>query len=307
MMIGKLEEVPLREVWKHEERGFSAWLVNNLDALSNALGMNLVEAQREVKAGSFEVDLVAEDDQSNRVIIENQLEATDHDHLGKVLTYLTNLDAKTAIWITRHPRPEHIRAIQWLNETTPDDIAFYLVKLTAIRIGDSPPAPLFTSIVAPSQTSKDFCKQKKELAETDVLRWEFWKQFIELARQKGISSLAARTPPKKTWLAVSAGNGFFFNYVFKNITEVSLWFHLGTKEENEAFFEKLLSHKKEIETSFGGNLIWNKNEHIKSGEIKYPITDIGLKDQERWKEAQELLISKMEQFYNALKPFLTIS
>jgi hypothetical protein len=103
MKIGKLEPVPLRELWKHEERGFSAWLAENLQTLADTLGLRLSDAQRAVTAGAFTVDLVAEDDSSGRVIIENQLEATDHDHLGKILTYLTNLDAKTAIWITKNP------------------------------------------------------------------------------------------------------------------------------------------------------------------------------------------------------------
>src|SRR6266542_4494240 len=116
MPIGKLEKVQIRELWKHEEHGFSAWLTANLDALSDALGFGLAEAQREVRVGAFEVDLVAEDDNGSRVIIENQLEATDHDHLGKILTYLTNLEAKTAVWITKAPRPEHVKAVAWLNE-----------------------------------------------------------------------------------------------------------------------------------------------------------------------------------------------
>lgn len=135
--IGKMERVALRELWKHEERGFSAWLETNLEMLSDAIGVTLSDPQRERLAGNFQVDLVAEDENGDRVIVENQLEATDHDHLGKLLTYLTNLDAKAAIWITSAPRPEHIRAIQWLNETTPDDIAFYLVRLAAYRISGS--------------------------------------------------------------------------------------------------------------------------------------------------------------------------
>src|SRR5262249_7568022 len=117
MSIGKLEKVDLRELWRHVERGFSAWLVDNLDALTEVLGFPLEEPRRDVPAGSFEVDVVAEDENSNLVVIENQLEATDHDHLGKVLTYLTNLDAKRAVWITRSPRPEHVKAVVWLNET----------------------------------------------------------------------------------------------------------------------------------------------------------------------------------------------
>jgi hypothetical protein len=110
---------------------------------SRAIGVSLSDPQREICAGTFQCDLVAEDENGDRVIIENQLESTDHDHLGKLLTYLTNLDAKAAIWITTSPRPEHIRAVQWLNETTPDNIAFFLLRLAriprfGIRTGSSP-------------------------------------------------------------------------------------------------------------------------------------------------------------------------
>jgi hypothetical protein len=112
LSIGKLISVDVRELWKHEERGFSAWLEGNLETLSEAIDISLSDPQRESLAGSFQVDLVAEDENGDRVIVENQLEPTDHEHLGKLLTYLTNIDAKAAIWISSDPRPEHIRAIQ---------------------------------------------------------------------------------------------------------------------------------------------------------------------------------------------------
>src|SRR5579863_6338986 len=96
--IAKLEPVPIRELWKHEERSFSAWLEQNLDVLCEAIDVQLSNPKRELLAGDFQCDLVAEDGNGDRVIIENQLEATNHDHLGKVLTYITNLDAKAAIW-----------------------------------------------------------------------------------------------------------------------------------------------------------------------------------------------------------------
>lgn len=307
MTIGKLEEIPLREVWKHEERGFSAWLENNLDSLSNVVGLELTEARREVKAGSFSVDIVAEDGNSNGVIIENQLEATDHDHLGKVLTYLTNLEAKTAIWITSNPRPEHIRAIQWLNETTPDDISFFLVKLTAIRINDSVPAPLFTIIVAPSQISKDFGKQKKDLAERHILRLKFWEQFLDLARKKGVNQLSSRTPSKDHWLAVGSGkSGILYSYSIM-ITEhalIELYIDVGEKGLNKKYFDELSSQKEKIEESFGKPLIWDRLDEKKASRIKYRIYEGGLRDEDKWQNIQESLLIEMHNFSNAMKPFI---
>src|SRR3989338_2472339 len=144
--IGKLRKFPLRENGKDEAKDFTTWLAENIDSLNEAMEISLSVVEREKNVGDFYLDIVAEDSDGNQVIIENQLEKTDHDHLGKVITYLSNLSAKTAIWITSSPREEHVKAIDWLNESTPDDIYFYLIKIEAVRIGDSPAAPLFSVI-----------------------------------------------------------------------------------------------------------------------------------------------------------------
>lgn len=109
--IGKLERVPLKEVWKHEALEFTKWLEENIDVLNDVLDINLSSVEREQSAGSFSVDLVAEDEAGDLVVIENQLGKSEHDHLGKLITYLTALEAKTAIWIVTDPRPEHVRAV----------------------------------------------------------------------------------------------------------------------------------------------------------------------------------------------------
>ena len=105
MKIARLEKVPLRKLWAHEAQSFTVWLSENLDFLSETLGFDVVLVQKEAAAGPFSADMLAEDPQGNYVIIENQLEKTDHDHLGKLITYMSNLEAKTAIWITSEPRP----------------------------------------------------------------------------------------------------------------------------------------------------------------------------------------------------------
>ena len=117
-MIGSLQRVDLREVWPHEAQDFTPWLEENIDVLNNAIDLSLSIIEREQAAGDFSVDLVAEDESGNSVIIENQLERSNHDHLGKLITYLTAIDAKAAIWIVKEARPEHISAISWLNESS---------------------------------------------------------------------------------------------------------------------------------------------------------------------------------------------
>src|SRR5260370_15239411 len=160
--IGKLERVSLREVWKHEAMDFTQWLQENIDVLNDALDRDLVNVGRERERGDFSIDLVAEDDSGGTVIIENQLEKSNHDHLGKIITYLTGMNARAAIWIVSDPRPEHVAAIGWLNESSSAD--FYMVKVEAVRIGDSPAAALFTLIVGPSAETKEVGQAKKEIA-----------------------------------------------------------------------------------------------------------------------------------------------
>lgn len=143
--IGKLQRVALREVWKHEAADFTQWLQDNIDVLNNALDLNLVNVDRERDTGDFSIDLVAEDDGGGTVIIENQLEKSNHDHLGKLITYLTGMSARAAIWIVSDPRPEHVAAVAWLNESS--SAAFYMVKVEAVQIGDSPPPFSHLSLV----------------------------------------------------------------------------------------------------------------------------------------------------------------
>ncbi|MCO5328249.1 MAG: hypothetical protein M9964_14540, partial [Solirubrobacterales bacterium] len=180
--IDKIRRVQLREVWPHEALDFTTWLEHNPDALSDVLGLELVSVEREQRAGSFSVDLVAEVHTGAKVVIENQLERSDHDHLGKLITYLVALEAQVAIWIVSEPRPEHVGAITWLNESP--GASFYLVKLEAIRIGDSPAAPLLTLITGPSDETRELGEQKKEFAERHGIRRAFWESLLERARQR---------------------------------------------------------------------------------------------------------------------------
>ena len=173
MTIGKLKKIKIKDVWPTEDKHFTKWLSENLDALSYEIDFELSLIGIEQKAGDFKVDIHAEDENNNKVIIENQYDKSDHDHLGKILTYSRMLESKTMIWICEKPRPEHTDTINWLNEITPDDISFYLIKLEAFKIGDSDPAPKFTVICAPSIDRKRIGKLKKADSEQDLKYIEY--------------------------------------------------------------------------------------------------------------------------------------
>lgn len=306
MKISRLESVPLRDLWRHEEQDFSVWLYDNIQILGDALRMRLSEPQKEVAVGSFTVDLVAEEETLGRVIIENQLGATDHDHLGKLLTYLTNLEAKTAIWITPQPRPEHTRAVTWLNETTPDDVAFYLVQVAAYRIGDSAPAPLFTVITGPSAEGKGFGRQKKQLAERHVLRLKFWEGLLERAKEKGVLTHAQRSAGKESWIGGASGrSGLSFNYVVWMDDEAAaeLYIDTGDVGNNKRIFDGLFAKKAEIERAFGGALEWERLEDRRACRIRFTQHLGGLSAGEsEWPKIWDPLIDAMQQLVTALKP-----
>jgi len=168
--IGKLTPVNLREIWPKEEKDFSKWLSDNLEYVSEAVDINLepLDTEKSLDKSRFTVDILAIDDNEDKVIIENQLEKTDHTHLGQIITYATNMDVKTVIWISKSPRTEHINAINWLNEVSDKD--FYLLQLDAYQIDSSNPAPFFSVICKPSEEAKIIGADKKELDHKRELR-----------------------------------------------------------------------------------------------------------------------------------------
>ena len=245
MPIGKIKRIKLRDVWKHEALNFTRWLEENVDVLNDALDLNLVSLEREQSAGEFSkfsVDLVGEDTSGRLVVIENQLEKSDHDHLGKLITYLTSLEAHRAVWIVGDPRPEHVKAISWLNESNSAD--FYLVKVEAICIGDSPGAPLLTLITGPSEDVVRMGKTKKEVAARYQIRERFWSQLLEKSKTK--TKLHSNIKPGKyNWIGSSAGlpNGLGLNYaVRQNDAQAELYIDAGQDKDewNHGIFLKLM-------------------------------------------------------------------
>ena len=304
-MIKKLQRVPLREVWKHEALDFTKWLEENIDVLNDVLDVPLSSAEREQSAGTFNVDLVAEDEAGNPVVIENQLERSNHDHLGKLITYLTAIEAKTAIWIVADPRPEHVRAISWLNESSA--ASFYLLKVEAVKIGESPPAPLLTLIVGPSEESREVGAKKKELAERDILRQRFWTELLERAKVK--TKLHANiSPGHYSWIGTSAGkHGLQLNYVVrKHDAHVELYIDRGkdTEKENKEIFDQLAEFKDEIESTFGGSLGWERLEGKRACRIRKTLTSGGYQDEAKWPEIQDEMIDAMIDLAKAIKPHI---
>lgn len=305
MSIGRLESVPLREVWKHEEADFSAWLSENIDILSEAIGIELNETRREQKVGSYRVDLIAEDGRGDLVVIENQLESTNHDHLGKLLTYFTGLDAKTAIWITSQPRAEHTKAVQWLNESTPDDVSFYLVKLDAVKIGTSVPAPSLTVVVGPSSESKEFGRQKREIVKEDATRFRFWEGLLAYAQKKGLTTHVHVTANERNALDASVGcvSGLHYRYIVREGIKPGVDLYLKTPDkesDKRRLYDPIVAKREAIEERFGEPLIWMRINGKKHSCIRYLISEILTNDESQWPNIYTKLVDAMGRLSTAL-------
>lgn len=151
--LDHLKKVELRKVWPHEALDFTKWLSSpaNLNMLGEAVGVELELIETESSVGSFNVDIYAQEAGTGRkVIIDNQLEETNHDYLGKVITYAAGKGAQVIIWVVSHARDEHRQAIEWLNEHTDNDFGFFLVEIELWTIGDSKPAPRFNVVEQPN-------------------------------------------------------------------------------------------------------------------------------------------------------------
>ena len=239
-----LEPVPLEKAFPNESKDLTPWLAENIEALGDRLGLKLSIEQREKAVGDFRVDLLCQDSEGHKVIIENQVEETDHDHLGKLLTYLVNLDAKIAIWVTSNPRTEHQKVIEWLNEASPNDTAFYLVKVEAVKTGEDIVSPLFSVLAKPDLQTKEIGEDKKEWAERHFKRLEFWKSLLEHSKEKTklFSNIA---PGKEHWLGTGAGkSGVSFNYTVlmdSGSAELYIDHDHDTGQEEQAHFRRPVS------------------------------------------------------------------
>jgi hypothetical protein len=306
-MIGKLENVDLREVWEHEAKDFTTWLSRNLEILGEQIGIDLSFVEREKSAGTFSVDILAEDRDGRHVVIENQLGKTDHDHLGKVLTYVANLEAKTAIWIASEPKPEHIASINYLNEISPDDTGFFLIKVRAFKIGDSEPAPLFTVVAGDEPEIKERGKRKKEIAERDQLRYEFFSKLLEISNER-TKLFENVSPLYQSWIIAGAGKfGLGWQYVVKlNNARVELFLAGSSKDQNESRLKFLYGKKDEIEKIFGSELEWDFSEDRKQQYIRSTSNIGGLLDEEKWPQIHQDLVGKMIRLEKALSPYIKI-
>ena len=261
--IGKLEKVALRDLWKHEAKDFSAWLAEeeNLTMLGDTIGIDICKIETESHVGGFFVDILAEEQGTgNKIIIENQLEETNHDHLGKIITYASGKDAKYIIWIVKHARDEHRQAIEWLNNHTDENISFFLLEIEVWRIGNSLPAPKFNIVEKPNGWAKIEHSTTSEITARGNFCIDFWNEFKNYAANctDFTKQFKLRNSHPNSWYDLSIG---------KKNRHLSLNVHTnkGTADigiyipDDKNFFEKLKKHSEEIAKKLAGEqLEWRE-------------------------------------------------
>lgn len=308
MDIARLDPVDLRQLWKHEELDFTPWLADHLELLGEAIGMALREVERETPVGPFSADITARTDSGELVLLENQLGPSDHDHLGKLLTYLSNLEAKVAVWIVAEARPEHVRAVEWLNDSTPDDVKVYLVRLAAYRIGVSPPAVQFTVVAGPSPAGKAAGALRQQWAHRHRLRYQFWEQLLARARAHGLTTHANISPTTNSILYAGAGRGgLYWTYVvrLRGAAGVELYIATPDADANKRYFDELFAHREAIEQAFGGLLVWDRGDGKLSSRVRAEVANAGIEEHEdHWPEIQEGMIQAMKRLTEAVAPYV---
>jgi hypothetical protein len=305
--FSKLERVPLREGWKHEAGEFTPWLAeeSNLNALADTLGLSeLILVSTEHWVGDFKLDILCTNG-DEQVIVENQLDETDHKHLGQILTYAAGVGAKRVIWITKSFRPEHIAALQFLNENTTENLSFFGVEVELWRIGESPLAPKFEIVVKPNDWAKAGREQVRVITSatpTKQLQLKFWIALVDQLA-KNAPNIHPQKPRAQHWLNNSIGRaGFQLNIIANTRDErlgVELWMP-GVQAKKR--YANLTQHKKDIEDKLGYALDWQELPDAKGCRVASWYLDASIEDESRWDEYLDWLTKRLVKMDAVLRP-----
>lgn len=296
MEFGILQEVKVRELWKHEQYDFSNWIAkeSNIAMLNDILGLTLVDVEKEVCVGIFRCDIVAKDETTGiKVIIENQLEASNHDHLGKIITYASGLNAAVVVWIVTEAREEHKSAIEWLNNNTNTDINFFFLELHAYKIGSSLPAPKFEIVEKPNGFIKNSKGQinSNDLSKSQSERLEFWTLFNDVVAERG-KPFNIRKASTDHWYDVSIGT----SEAHLSITLVNKENYVGIElyiNDNKDLYNSIFSKKDEIEKELSLNFDWQRLDSKKACRIIFRMDGLNFGDHSNYNQLMNEIIDKV--------------
>ena len=314
MELGILERVELRDVWGNEATDFTPWLARaeNLEKLSETLGMDLESAGTEQSVGAYRADILCKDAFSgNFVLIENQLERTNHSHLGQILTYSAGLNVKAVIWIASRFTDEHRAALDYLNEITEEEYSFFGLEVELWRIGNSEPAPKFNIVSRPNDWTKNVRESAQHAVELSEVKqqqktyWEAFKDFMDERR----SIVRCQNPSPQHWMNMSIGrSGFWLNAKVNSLkSRISVSLNMKTLQ-GKAVYQYFVDKKDEIEVEFGSALEWAELPAKNTSIISLTLEGADFRERDEWDTQFEWLATNLERldktFRKRIKEFV---
>lgn len=303
--FASLESQEVREYWEHEAQEFTPWVANEIRAedvseLEDSLGLDLEIIEEEKSVGRYNVDILAEVVDDNRnVVIENQLNPSDHDHLGKSIAYASGVDADIIVWISPRFHDEHRDAIQWLNENSREGVDLFAIRLEVWKIGDSEPAVRLNPVAEPSEWKEKAKRSEGELTDTEKLQEEFWTEFRDRIEDRE-TPLSARKPNPQHWYNNPIGKTGFELAFILNSRDNQLRAELIIRDNAEAY-RQLIDQSQQIESEFDQELTWHEPEETRAGKERSRIVvtkSADVTDQDQWDEYLDWMIEHGEQFHD---------
>lgn len=308
MSLGELKKIDLRKQWPHEAIDFTRWLAKeeNIVLLADELDISVEDIKVEEATGRYNADIVAKESNTGRiVIIENQLETTDHKHLGQILTYASAHDASIIVWIVKDYTEEHKQAIDWFNHNMPETISFFLAQIELWQINDSLPAPRFNIISQPNNWAKTIKQggriERGSPSELKLLQQRFWNEFKEYVnKDKSQTTLnLGRTPRPQHWYDISIGSSKVNVSLTFNSKQEQVGCELYIKND-ETVYSKLKAQKETIEKEIGSSLDWM--DLPESAAFRIALTKKGdPTNEEKWPEYFSWLKQAAEKFQKTFK------
>lgn len=302
--LGKLKRVDPRSVWAHEAQDFTPWLREHIELLSEAVGLELDLVETESPVGSFAVDLYAKDlNTGGWVIIENQLEQTDHSHLGQLMTYAAGKEAGVVIWISPSFRDEHRQTLDWLNEITDDEVSFFGIELELLQIDDSPPAPNFSLVAQPNEWQKRIKRPATSLRQEAYQT--FFRELLDKIKAQHPNLTRVKKAYPQHWFTFPVGrSGFAISARFAQGGKfrVELYIDVGDGVKNKAAFDTLREDREAIEAGIGQPVIWDRLDERFASRISCGTHGSIDDDPARLEELQEWALDLVWRYREVFSP-----
>lgn len=307
MNLGRLEKLDLRTYWKKESTDFTPWLAQeeNIQLLSETIGIELEVQSQEEGVGPFSADILCKDTVDDHfVLIENQLEKTDHTHLGQLMTYAAGLDAVTVIWIAQKFTEEHRAALDWLNRITDDTFTFFGIEIELYKIGDSSPAPMFNIVSKPNDWSKQVKRSTTSQPATDtkLLQQEYWQRLKDFMETKK-SKVKMQNPSPQHWTNIAIGRSNFHLSATVNSKDnsINIWLNIKGEQAKENYDKLREAAYEDSLTEVSGDLVWDKMDGRKMSAVtlKAPGDFTNKND---WNNQFQWFMDNLDRFIRYFKP-----